>query len=314
VLRYSDATGAGCGTSITSADTRSGQDVHSVTDEKLSDIQDSMTHTAAGRVVNTVSEASDGVGKKHMSIMANVTENGLLTTLHGADRARIFKQLEVVDLSLGEVLCEADQPFRYGYFPVDAIVSILYVMANEESAEIAVVGNEGMVGVAIFMGGQSTSSRAIVQNAGSACRLTAQQLQEEFSRGGAFMRILLRYSQALITQMVQTAACNRHHTVDQQLCRWLLMSLDRLPSNELVMTQKLIGNMLGIDNAGVAAAASNLKSAGLIDYHDGTITVLSRPGLIFRSCECYDVVKRECARLLESATGTGAVPAAVASQ
>jgi CRP-like cAMP-binding protein len=242
------------------------------------------------------------------STAQTVTSNGLLDALRGEERARIFDRLELIDLPLGEVLCEADQKFTHGLFPVDVIVSILYVMTDASSAEIAVVGKEGMLGVALFMGGESTSSRAIVQNAGCAYRLSAQHLQEEFSRGGPFMLLLLRYSQALITQMVQTAACNRHHTVDQQLCRWLLMSLDRLPSNRLVMTQKLIGNMLGIDNAGVAAAASSLTAAGLIEYEDGKITVLSRAGVFRRSCECYGVVQRECERLLGPATRSGAEP------
>ena len=239
-------------------------------------------------------------------------DNDLLDTLQGDIRTRVFDRLELVELMLGEVLCEAGQPFTYGYFPVDAIVSILYVMKNTESAEIAVVGKEGMIGVALFMGGQSTSSRAIVQNAGHAYRLKARDLQDEFARGGPFQRILLRFAQALITQMVQTAACNRHHSVDQQFCRWLLMSLDRLPTNQLKMTQKLIGNMLGIDNVGVKAAASVLSTAGLIDYDDGEITVLSRPGVVRRFCECYGVVKRECDRLMEAPTVMHGGPTAVA--
>jgi CRP-like cAMP-binding protein len=247
-----------------------------------------------------------------ISTAQTVTANGLLDALRGEERARIYSRLEVVELRLGEVLCEAGDKFTHGVFPVDAIVSILSVMADASSAEIAVVGKEGMLGVALFMGGESTSSRAIVQSAGRAYRLSAKHLQEEFSRGGPFMLLLLRYSQALITQMVQTAACNRHHTVDQQLCRWLLMSLDRLPSNKLAMTQKLIGNMLGIDNAGVAAAASTLTSAGLIEYEDGKITVLSRAGVVRRSCECYGVVQRECERLLGPATRSGFVPSLAA--
>ena len=236
-------------------------------------------------------------------------ENDLLDSLHGHDRTRVFEHLELVDLKLGEVLCEAGQPFTHGYFPVDSIVSILYVMRNAESAEIAVIGKDGMVGVAIFMGGTSTSSRAIVQNAGRAYRLKAEHLQHEFARGGTFQRILLRFAQALITQMVQTAACNRHHSVDQQFCRWLLMSLDLLPTNQLKMTQKLIGNMLGINNAGVIAAASVLQSAGLIEYADGDVTVLSRPGVIARACECYGVVKQEHDRLFAAAVVGVGVPA-----
>lgn len=247
-----------------------------------------------------------------ISTAQTVTKNGLLDALHGAERARIFSRLELVDLALGEVLCEAGHKFTHGVFPVDLIVSILYVMADASSAEIAVVGREGMLGVALFMGGESTSSRAIVQNAGTAYRLSAQHLHEEFARGGPFMLLLLRYSQALITQMVQTAACNRHHTVDQQFCRWLLMSLDRLPSNKLAMTQKLIGDMLGIDDAGVAAAAANLTAAGLIDFEDGRITVLSRAGVVRRSCECYAVVQKECERLLGPPTRTGSLPSVAA--
>lgn len=227
--------------------------------------------------------------------------NALLQTLRGAERDRIFSYLEWVPLKLGEVLCEAGQPFSHGYFPIDAIVSILYVMHNAESAEIAIVGKEGMIGVPLFMGGDSTSSRSIVQNAGFAYRLSARHLKDEFAKGGAFQQVLLRFVQALITQMVQTAACNRHHSVDQQLCRWLLMSLDRLKSNQLKMTPKLIGNMLGISAAGVKAAASVLQKAGVIDYDSGYITVLSRAGIVRRSCECYQVVKAECERLFNTA-------------
>lgn len=227
-------------------------------------------------------------------------DNALLQVLPEKARARVFPQLELVHLTLGEVLCEAGNPFTHAYFPVDAIISILYVMHNAESAEIAVVGKEGMIGVPLFMGGDSTSSRAIVQNAGDAYRLKAQDLKDEFGNGVAFQKILLRFAQALITQMVQTAACNRHHSVDQQLCRWLLLSLDRLPSNHLKMTQRLIGNMLGIGGAGVKAAAAALKGAGLIDYDRGEITVLSRAGIMRRSCECYGVVKEECDRLFSS--------------
>jgi CRP-like cAMP-binding protein len=239
-------------------------------------------------------------------------DNDLLDTLEGETRTRVFDHLELVDLKLGEVLCEAGQPFAHGYFPVDCIVSILYVMQNSESAEIAVVGKEGMVGVAIFMGGESTSSRAIVQNAGHAYRIKARDLRVEFARGSGLQRILLRFAQALITQMVQTAACNRHHSVDQQICRWLLLSLDRLPSSHLRMTQTLIGNMLGIDNVGVTAAAAVLSSAGLIDYDDGDITVIDRPGLVRRCCECYGVVKRECDRLMSPTAVLAIAPSPIA--
>ncbi|MEO7206225.1 MAG: Crp/Fnr family transcriptional regulator [Steroidobacteraceae bacterium] len=223
----------------------------------------------------------------------------MLEVLRGAERDRIFSLVEWVPLNLGEVLCEAGQPFSHAYFPIDGIVSILYVMHNAESAEIAIVGKEGMIGVPLFMGGDSTSSRCIVQNGGFAYRLTAAHFKEQFARGGMFQKVLLRFAQALITQMVQTAACNRHHSLDQQLCRWLLLSLDRLKSNQLKMTQKLIGNMLGLNGAGVKAAASVLQKAGLIDYDSGHITVLCRAGIVQRSCECYAVVKTECDRLFE---------------
>jgi CRP-like cAMP-binding protein len=233
-------------------------------------------------------------------------QNGILGALEGAERVRIFAQLELVPLKLGQILCEAGQPFSHGYFPTEGIVSILYVMHNTESAEIAVVGNEGMVGVAVFMGGESTLSRSIVQNAGHAYRLEAAHLKAEFSQAGQFQLLLLRYSHALITQMVQTAACNRHHSVDQQLCRWLLLSLDRLPSNVLRMTLTLIGNMLGIKEGGVVTAAAALERAGLIKSAGGHITVLDRPGLEKRSCECYSVVKNEADRLMRAAAITAA--------
>lgn len=228
-------------------------------------------------------------------------QNEIIDALQGAERARLFTQLELVPLTLGQVLCEAGQPFAHGYFPVDGIVSILYVMKNTASAEIAVVGSEGMVGVPIFMGGQSTLSRAIVQNSGHAYRLDARRLSEEFCRAGNFQLLLLRYANMLITQMVQTAACNRHHSVDQQLCRWLLMSLDRLPSNQLHMTRKLIGNMLGINSIGVRKATAVLEKAGLIKVNSGIITVINRGGVEKRSCECYGVVRKECDRLMLSA-------------
>ena len=221
--------------------------------------------------------------------------------LRGPERDRIFPQLEWVTLNLGEVLCEAGQAFSHAYFPIDAIVSILYVMHNAKSAEIAIVGNDGMLGVPLFMGGDSTSSRSIVQNSGFAYRLTAHRFKEEFARGEMFQKILLRSAQALITQMVQTAACNRHHSVDQQLCRWLLMSLDRMKSNQLTMTEQLIGNMLGISGTAVTEAASVLKKNRLIDYDAGVITVLDRAGIVRRSCECYSVVKTECERLFSTA-------------
>jgi CRP-like cAMP-binding protein len=199
---------------------------------------------------------------------------------------------------LGEAVCEPGIPMRYVYFPTTCIVSLLYVMENGASAEIAVVGNEGIVGVSLFMGGETTTSRAVVQSAGYAYRLTGQHLKDAFFLAGPVQRLLLRYTQALLTQMSQTAVCNRHHSVDQQLCRWLLLSLDRLPSNELTMTQELIANMLGVRREGVTEAAGELQRAGLIHYKRGKITVIDRPGLEARVCECYAVVKREFDRLL----------------
>ena len=201
-------------------------------------------------------------------------------------------------MALGEVLYEPGGRLRHVYFPTTSIVSLLYVMEDGASAEIAVVGNEGMLGISLFMGGDSTPSRAVVQSAGHAFRLRANLLKDEFARFGPTMHLLLRYTQALITQMAQTAVCNRHHTVDQQLCRWLLLSLDRLASNELAMTQELISNMLGVRREGVTEAAGKLQSAGLIRYRRGVITVLDRPGLEARVCECYQVVKAEFDRLL----------------
>src|SRR5471032_2139138 len=225
-------------------------------------------------------------------------ENALLAALSAAERERLAKDLELVPLALGQVLYESGQTMSHAYFPLDCIVSLLYVMQNGESAEIAIVGNEGMIGVPLFMGGESTQSRAIVQNAGHAYRLKAQVLKDEFYSGGALQRILLMFASALITQMVQTAACNRHHPVDQQLCRWMLLSLDRLPSNRISMTERLVGNMLGLSPAKVTKATDVLQKAGLINYDAGEIMVLDRPGVEKRSCECYDVVKKESDRLL----------------
>jgi CRP-like cAMP-binding protein len=203
-----------------------------------------------------------------------------------------------MDLPLGKVLYEPGTKLSHVVFPTTAIVSLLYVMENGASAEIAIVGNEGIVGVSLFMGGKSTPSRAVVQSAGQGLRLKADLLMREFSRTGPLLHLLLRYTQALITQMAQTAVCNRHHSLDQQLCRWLLLSLDRLTSNELVMTQELIANMLGVRREGVTAAAGNLHKAGLIDYRRGRIRVLDRARLERRTCECYAVVKKEYDRLL----------------
>ena len=225
-------------------------------------------------------------------------QNTLLAALSDADCERLTNDLELVPLTLGQVLYEAGQTMSHAYFPIDCIVSLLYVMKNGESAEIAIVGNDGMIGIALFMGGESTQSRAIVQNAGYAFRLKAQVLKDEFDSGGALNRLLLMFASALITQMVQTAACNRHHPIDKQLCRWMLLSLDRLPSNRISMTEKLIGNMLGLSSADVTKATKVLQKAGLIRYNAGEITVLNRPGVEKRSCECYEVVKKESDRLL----------------
>lgn len=225
-------------------------------------------------------------------------QNHLLDALPTSDYERIVARLEPVPLKLGDVLYEPGMPLRYVYFPTTAIVSLLYVMEDGASAEIAIVGNEGILGIALFMGGETTPSRAVVQSAGYGYRLKAQLLKDEFGRFGPFLRLLLRYTQALITQMAQTAVCNRHHSVDQQLCRWLLLSLDRLASNELIMTQELIANMLGVRREGVTEAAGKLQLAGLIRYRRGKITVLDRARLEARSCECYQVVKTEFDRLL----------------
>jgi CRP-like cAMP-binding protein len=225
-------------------------------------------------------------------------QNHLLDALPRGDFERISSHLEIIRMSLGEVLYEPGARLRHVYFPTTSIVSLLYVMEDGASAEIAVVGNEGMLGISLFMGGETTPSHAVVQSAGYGVRLKAHLLKEEFARFGPMMHLLLRYTQALITQMAQTAVCNRHHSVDQQLCRWLLLSLDRLAANELAMTQELIANMLGVRREGVTEAAGKLQDAGLINYRRGRITVLDRPGLEARSCECYQVVKTEFDRLL----------------
>ena len=225
-------------------------------------------------------------------------QNHLLDALPALEFERLLPQMERVPMPLGNVLYESGGKLDYVYFPTTCIISLLYVMENGASAEIAVVGNEGIVGVALFMGGQTMPNRAIVQSAGFAYRLRGPLMQQEFDRYGALMRLLLRYTQALITQMAQTAVCNRHHSVDQQLCRWLLLSLDRLASDDLVMTQELIANMLGVRREGVTEAAGKLQLAGLIEYRRGHITVLNRPGLEARVCECYHVVKTEFDRLL----------------
>ncbi len=224
--------------------------------------------------------------------------NHLLNALPPNDFARISNDLEPIPMPLGEVLYEPGITLRHVYFPTTSIVSLLYVLKNGSSAEIAIVGNEGALGISLFMGGDSTPSRAVVQSAGHGVRIKAELLIAEFERFGEAMHLLLRYTQALLTQMAQTAVCNRHHTIDEQLCRWLLMSLDRLTENELTMTQELIANMLGVRREGVTEAAGKLQHDGLIRYTRGKITVLDRPGLERRCCECYQVVKSELERLL----------------
>ncbi len=233
-----------------------------------------------------------------MTVIAEPKTNRLLAQIPEKEWARWSSHLEPVAMPLGEVLYESGGKMTHVYFPTSAIVSLLYVMEDGGSAEIAVVGFEGIIGVSLFMGGDSTPSRAVVQSAGAGFRLRTAVLMEEFNRGGPVLHLLLRYTQALITQMTQTAACNRHHTLDQQLCRWLLLSLDRLTSNELMMTQELIADMLGVRREGVTEAAGRLQEAGIIRYQRGHITVLDRSLLEQRTCECYAVVKKEYDRLL----------------
>jgi CRP-like cAMP-binding protein len=236
-------------------------------------------------------------------------ENQILAALPTAERERLFPHLTLVAMPLGMVLYESGDTLRHIYFPTDSIVSLLYVMKDGASAEISVVGNDGAIGVALFMGGETTTNRAIVQSAGSAYRLSGARLKEEFERHGEMLHILLRYTQALLTQMAQTAVCNRHHSVDQQLCRWLLLSLDRLSSNNLTMTQELIANMLGVRREGVTEAAGKLQKLGAIEYRRGRITVLNRSQLERLSCECYGVVKKETDRLLPARRTPAAAPA-----
>jgi CRP-like cAMP-binding protein len=224
-------------------------------------------------------------------------QNHLLAAAPIEVQKRLLPHLELVELPLGEVLYESGDVSNHVYFPTDSIVSLLYVMEDGSSAEISVVGNEGVIGISVFMGGESTPSRAIVQSAGYAFRLPAQRLKEEFNRDADVRLLMLRYTQALITQMAQTAVCNRHHSIDQQLCRWILLSLDRLPSNQLSMTQELIANMLGVRREGVTHAAGKLQQQGVVEYHRGQITVLDRQKLEQLSCECYAVVKKETDRL-----------------
>ena len=232
-----------------------------------------------------------------MSVSPDPKKNQLLAALPDAEWQRWLPQLEFVEMPLGQVVYESGSTLSHVYFPTTAIVSLLYVMENGASAEIAVVGKEGIVGISLFMGGESTPSRGVVQSAGQGFRLKSHVIKEEFKRAPV-LHLLLRYTQALITQMAQTAVCNRHHSLDQQLCRWLLLSLDRLEGNQLVMTQELIANMLGVRREGVTEGALNLQKSGLISYSRGRITVLDRTGLEKRTCECYAVVKNEYDRLL----------------
>jgi CRP-like cAMP-binding protein len=232
-------------------------------------------------------------------------QNHLLAALPPVEQQRIFASLEVVPMPLGKVLYESGNVMRHVYFPTSCIVSLLYVLADGASAEISVVGNEGVIGIALFMGGETTPSRAVVQSAGFAYRLPGQLLKDEFHRNGEVQLLLLRYTQALITQMAQTAVCNRHHSVDQQLCRWLLLSLDRLTTNQLVMTQELIANMLGVRREGVTEAAGKLHRLGVIRYARGRITIIDRPKLEELCCECYAVVKKESDRLLPRPAAPG---------
>lgn len=244
-----------------------------------------------------------------MASMHDPNQNHLLAALLDAEFARLAPHLELVPMLLGDVLHESGGKLFYVYFPTTSIISVHYVLENGNSSEIAGVGNEGVLGISLFMGGNTTPSRAIVQTGGHGYRLKASLLLEEFNRGGPTQRLLLRYTQALITQMSQTAVCNRHHTVEQQLCRWLLLTLDRMSGNELTMTQELIANMLGVRREGVTEAAGKLQNYGYIRYRRGHITVVNRAGLEDDVCECYDVVKREFARLLSDVLqrqGTGA--------
>ena len=230
--------------------------------------------------------------------MPGPRQNHLLAALSVAELKRVRSKLEEVDMPLGEIVYESGRTLDHVYFPTTCIVSLLYVLESGASAEIAVVGYEGVVGVSLFMGGETTPNRAVVQSAGSAYRLPAAIIQQEFRRGGAMQHLMLRYTQSLLTQMAQTAVCNRHHSVDQQLCRWLLLSIDRLTDPEITMTQELIANMLGVRREGVTEAAGKLQKAGVISYRRGHIKVLNRPRLEEMSCECYQVVRRETERLL----------------
>ena len=258
-------------------------------------------HTANLTLVGLPLEDNVPLPSQSVTNMTTTTsrqKNHLLAALSTEVHERIAPYLEEVPMPLGKVLYESGDTMRYVYFPTDSIVSLLYVMESGASAEISVVGNDGMVGIALFMGGESTPSRAIVQAGGSAYRMLGQRLKNEFNLHGELMTLLLRYTQALITQMAQTAVCNRHHAIDQQLCRWLLLSLDRLPNQDLTMTQELIANMLGVRREGVTEAAGKLQRLGVIEYSRGQIRVLDRSRLEQLTCECYAVVKHETDRLL----------------
>jgi len=237
-------------------------------------------------------------GPQAMPAVHSPNQNHLLAALPAADFERLVAHLELVPLPLGEILYEPGARMRHVYFPTTSIVSLHYVMESGASAETAGVGNEGIVGVSLFMGGDSTPSSAVVQTAGHAYRLESRLLKDEFGRGGPLQSLLLRYTQALITQMTQTAACNRHHSIEQQLCRWLLLTLDRVSSRELTMTQELVASMLGVRRGGITEAAGNLQRAGVIKLRRGHISVVNRSGLEIRACECYAVVKKELSRLL----------------
>jgi len=243
----------------------------------------------------------------------NPSQNYLLAALPTAEFERLAAHLELVPLPLGEVLYEPGGQLQHAYFPTTAIVSLPYVRESGASAETAGVGNEGVVGISLFMGGDTTPSSAVVQTAGHAYRLESRRLKDEFKRGGLMQHLMLRYTQALITQVTQTAVCNRHHSVEQQLCRWLLLTLDRVATRELVMTQELVASMLGVRREGITEAAGKLKHAGLISYRRGHISVLERSGLETRVCECYAVVKKELGRLLSDVRHRQGAPVAVGS-
>ena len=248
-----------------------------------------------------------------MSITHDPNQNHLLAAMLDAEFNRLAPHLELVPLLLGDVLVESGAVLRHVTFPTTAIISLHYLLENGGSSEMAGVGNEGVLGVSLFMGGMSTPSRAVVQTGGFGYRLRAAVLMEEFNRAGPVMRLLLRYTQALLTQMAQTAVCNRHHTVEQQLCRWLLLTLDRVPTHDLTMTQELIANMLGVRREGVTEAAGRLQQRGMISYRRGHISVLNRAGLETGACECYQVVKKEFARLLSDVRQRTGTPLAVVS-